>query len=118
MQTTVTTHIADLKFGLERSDRAHIIWDEDNVALFLPIGIEFDMRVKDWLSVSKSLNSEVFISSLVTDKIRKWQLRGPIRLAINNGDITISLPERLELVISIADWRKVANMIVLEIVNA
>jgi hypothetical protein len=118
MQTTITTHIADLKFGLKRSDRSHIICDDDKVSLFLPIGIEFEMSAKDWLSVSKAPNSEFLKASRVADKIRKWQLRAPIRLSIDNHDVTISLPESLKLEVSIADWKKVTNMIVLDTVSA
>ena len=118
MQTTITTHIADLEFGLKRTDSSHVISDEDDVCVFLPIGIEFELSIKDWLTISKYSDSQSFIRSFVTDKIRKLEIEEPIRIIVNHDIVILSLTETLELEISITNWKKVASKIVREIVSA
>jgi hypothetical protein len=118
MQTTIIAHVSDSEFGLQRTDSSHVISDEEDVSVFLPIGIELDMRLKDWLLISKISNSKAFISVVVNDKIRNSELAASIGVAIENDIIVLTLTETLELKISTADWRKVADKIVFEIVSA
>ena len=117
MQTTIIIHTFDSEFGLQRTDSCHVISDEEDISVFLPIGIELDVRLKDWISISKLSNPKAFMSAFVNNQIRKSELETSLHLTIDQDNITFNLPETLELVISIADWRKVADKIVLEIVS-
>lgn len=118
MQTTITIHISDSEFGLKRTDLCHVVSDDDGVAMFLPIGMQIDMPLKDWLSVSKSDNPQAYIGSFIVDNVRNSQWDSFLRVVVENDNATLRLTTTLELEISIADWRKVADRIVLEILNA
>jgi len=117
MQTTITIHISDSEFDLERTDSCHVISDEEDISVFLPIGIEFGIHLKDWISI-KSSNPRNFISGYVNDHIRQSELETFIHLTIDNDKIILNLTETLEAEISVVDWLKAADKIVLEIVNA
>lgn len=117
MQTTITTTIHDLEFRLKQEDNSHVLSNEDDVTIFLPIGIELDMPILDWLSISKLSNSQAFIDSFIVDNIRSTDAEAPVRVSIDNELVTLSLSDTLQLVISLADWKKVADKIVLELVT-
>ena len=118
MQTTITVHSSDWEFDLQRTDSCHVISDEEDISVFLPIGIEFDVPLKDWISISKFSGSEAFMRVFINDQLHKLERETLLQVTMDRNCITLSLTETLELEISIADWRKAAGKIVLEIVNA